>query len=496
MNPIITSNRHVLDDIALCDHNVMLTYQMMLEEVDKRVAFLKLHHIHCLAIALDNCLEWILFDLAAQQLQITVVPMPTFFSDDQREHVLNQSACDYLLTTDAHFFAAITQLKFSQNSELVFYRIASSSLGARPKETQKVTFTSGSTGMPKGVCLSIENQWRVAQSLANVLDINKPRHLCLLPLSVLLENIAGVYAPLLAGGTVTVIGLETLGFTGSQLIQPEKLLQAVSDHQPDSLILVPELLMLLVRAAQSGWVVPRSLKFIAVGGAHVPEALLHCAHQLGLPVYQGYGLSECGSVVSLNTPGNDQLGSAGHILPHCTVVEEEGELVIQGNCQLGYQNDPASWYPEVIKTGDLGKVVNGTLTLLGRKKNVIISSFGRNIQPEWPEALLLSSGLIKQAVIIGDSRPFCCVLLVIYPGVTPEQVDQLLSKINLSLPDYAQLKQRLILAHDMTAEQGLYTLNNRPKRTEIAHYYSEKIDALYHPSYLSSNPQTCVEELL
>nr|MDC2856527.1 AMP-binding protein [Ningiella sp. W23] len=81
--------------------------------------------------------------------------------------------------------------------------------------TQKITFTSGSTGEPKGVCLSTQSQMQVAQSLCEQINISKPTHLCLLPLPVLLENIAGIYAPLLSGGCVHLMPLNELGFVGS-----------------------------------------------------------------------------------------------------------------------------------------------------------------------------------------------------------------------------------------------------------------------------------------
>ncbi len=89
--------------------------------------------------------------------------------------------------------------------------------------------------------------------------------------------------------------------------------------QPESIVLVPELLRLLVRAAQSGMRLPTSLKFIAVGGATVSRSLLDEAADAGLPVFEGYGLSECGSVVCLNTPEHHRRGSVGRPLSHVRV---------------------------------------------------------------------------------------------------------------------------------------------------------------------------------
>ncbi len=114
-----------------------------------------------------------------------------------------------------------------------------------PTGTNKITFTSGSTGTPKGVCLSNESQWQVARSIDCAFQQDEVNHLCILPLSTLLENIAGIYAPLLHGGTVQLASASARGFEGSRLVNPQALLKLINDVQPTSIILVPDLLMVL-----------------------------------------------------------------------------------------------------------------------------------------------------------------------------------------------------------------------------------------------------------
>jgi len=198
------------------------------------------------------------------------------------------------------------------------------------------------------VCLSKDNQFKVALSLVKSIGLTKPRHLCLIPFPTLLENIAGIYSPLIAGGTVIVLSDNERGFQGSRLISPEQLLSCITHHQPDSLILVPELLQVLIMGVEQGWTPPQSLKFIAVGGSKVSDMLIAKARECQLPVYQGYGLSECGSVVSLCTPNHDTRNSAGCLLPHLKVSVENEELVITGNTFLGYLEDKRSWYPSAV----------------------------------------------------------------------------------------------------------------------------------------------------
>ena len=128
------------------------------------------------------------------------------------------------------------------------------------------------------MCLSNEQLLQQAQALAEVVGLSKPKHLCVLPLTTLLENVGGIYVPLLAGGEVIVPSLSELGFSGSSSIAANKLTTAISHYQPNSMILTPQLLMSLIAAANAGWRVPTSLQFIAVGGSRVAPELIQQAH--------------------------------------------------------------------------------------------------------------------------------------------------------------------------------------------------------------------------
>ncbi|MDQ7073053.1 MAG: AMP-binding protein, partial [Gammaproteobacteria bacterium] len=151
----------------------------------------------------------------------------------------------------------------------------------------------------------------------------------------------GIYAPLLSGGSVIALQ-HTLGFNGSSGFDVNKLTTTITDYQPQSMILLPELMQALLGAIKHGWQPPESLRFIALGGSKVSISLLQEAHDLGLPVFEGYGLSECGSVVSLNTPADRLLGSIGKVLKHVSVAIENNEIVVSGNTFLGYIDDVAS----------------------------------------------------------------------------------------------------------------------------------------------------------
>lgn len=435
-----------------------------------------------IALAADSCAQWAFLDLACLAADLLLVPLPTYLSQSQLAHVITQLEPDFYISDKEQTAAEFTLLE--QVGDLLLYRRELQSSGAAiPSTCQKITFTSGSTGQPKGVCLSAQSQLDVAYSLLDRIQQDTPKHLCLLPLSTLLENIAGIYAPLLAGGEVLIAPDQLRGFAGSQLTQPQALLQLISSTQPKSLILVPELLQLLVRASNEGWQAPGSLQFIAVGGAHVSAALLQQAAVLGLPVYQGYGLSECASVVALSSSdarqgSSSELDLVGQPLAHRDVEIIDGEIVVKQSF-LGYLGDDDSASDRVF-TGDLGELdAQGRLRILGRRKNLLISSLGRNISPEWPETLLTQSGLIRQAVLVGDAQPYCAALLYLADAKAADQVPAYVAQINQHLPDYARIKAFHLLTEPLSVTDGTLTANGRPRRAEVFKKYQSQINDLF-----------------
>lgn len=321
----------------------------------------------------------------------------------------------------------------------------------------------------------------VANTLADATrDCPIRRHLCVLPLATLLENLAGVYAPLLRGAEICVPDLATLGFRGSSSFVPQLFLQGIGTVRPHSMILIPQLLDCLVEATRAGWQPPDSLVFIAVGGGKVSRAMLEEAERRGLPVYEGYGLSECGSVVSLNLPGRNRSGSVGRPLPHVDIEIIDGEIFVGGQLCLGYTGEPRDSGSGKLATGDLGCFdEDGYLTINGRRKNLLITSFGRNISPEWIEAELNTIPGVLQTFVTGDAQPYLGALLVALPGLDDSRLQEAIELVNKRLPDYARVKCWQRIGSPFSVSEGTLTANGRPRREAILNRYGKQIDALF-----------------
>jgi long-subunit acyl-CoA synthetase (AMP-forming) len=310
------------------------------------------------------------------------------------------------------------------------------------------------------------------------LDINL--HLNLLPLSTLLENIAGVYVPLYLGKTIVVLPGSRLGLIGSSQLSLPTLLQTLHQYKPNSLILLLQILQALVIAKTKGFGLPHSLDFIALGGARTPKALIEQARSLGIPVYEGYGLSECASVVSLNSPVANRIGSVGKPLNHVEIKIDEGLIKVRGNVFTQYLGQAVQQQDDWLDTGDLGYLDDeGFLFITGRKKNLLISSFGRNISPEWIESELSLCPSIAQVMVVGDGEAFCSAILVPRSNdADARQIATEISHINTQLPDYARI-QKFVLAEPFTSHNQLLTDNGRLRRAAIMARYESTLHAIY-----------------
>jgi long-chain acyl-CoA synthetase len=468
--------------VAVTGSRLSLTWRELENEVLAVAA--QLQGSRALGLLMENSPAWIVTDLSAIHAGIMNVPLPGFFSDEQIQHAVHDAQLDSVITDNPDRVRALFPV--GREVSLVIAGKACVQLffsvehvDKQDSSTIKVTYTSGTTGSPRGVRLALKMIETVADSLSLAANVVKQdRALVLLPLSILLENIGSVYVPVLAGAEILIPDPADLGLTGSSRVDAELFALAMQKLQPTAMILPPQLLKLLLALAERQ-LLPNSLRFIAVGGAPVGMALLDAAREEGLPVYQGYGLSETCSVVALNTMDNQYLGSVGKPLPHAGIrINENGEIVVTGASFNGYLNGPAVDPQAELKTGDLGYLdEEGYLYVTGRSRNRIITSFGRNVSPEWVESELLSHPLVAQAAVFGNELPFLLAVLVpASQDADSAEFERVIEEVNQRLPDYARIGNFIMASAPFSITTGEMTVSGSPCRAAIEQHYLAQIN--------------------
>lgn len=252
-----------------------------------------------------------------------------------------------------------------------------------------------------------------------------------------------------------------------------------------------------------------NFRYAVSGGAKLPIDVGKFFDSLGICVLEGYGLTETCVATNVNLVSKNKIGTVGPLLtPDIQLkISDEGEILFRGpNVTTGYLNRPtaraASWDKDGwFLTGDLGKVDReGYLSIIGRKKELIVTSGGKKIPPLEIEGQLKSIPLVSQAVLVGDSRPFCVALLTIDQIALKtwaakigfemnsgwekdsrliQTIEHGVEKINAQLASYETIKCFAILAEDFSIENGLLTPSFKVKRNMVENRYQSLIENLY-----------------
>ena len=463
--------------LAFCEADKVLRFCDLYAEVAKLAASLE-QAPATIGLLAKNSLDWVIADLAVCAAGKTLVPLPSFFSAAQIQHIAEDADIGLFLCDVAHE-ERIQALKLP-------VRLLGSSTGDSvpdlhpAKGAQRIIYTSGTTGQPKGVMLGETQLNFTMRALAEAINAGaQDRYLSVLPFALLLEELCGLHVPLMVGGRCLIDAEAAEAVAAGEVSALQASAQAA---QPSVMVLVPELLRAWCAALMlSGEKAPNSLRLVAVGGAKTPPDIIDLAHDLGLPAYEGYGLSECGSVVALNLPGAARSGTVGRPLAGLDVQIIDDEICVAGpnvmSAYLGRPPHKGSW-----PTGDLGRFdEDGYLIVHGRKDIVLVNGFGRNFSPEWVEAMLVSDFQIARAVLAqGDKGGFCALIIPTLLGEafadSSQYAENLSALRNLcaSAPDYAKPSDFLCLSSEQAEAAGLFTPSGRPRRQHISDFIENR----------------------
>ncbi len=402
----------------------------------------------------ENRPEWCIAYLAILAAGKTVVPIDANLKQAEIGFIIKHSDLKAIFCS-AKFEPFLSEqfpktecLSFEESSPLNWLRLSENSAARSPVRTcstAALIYTSGTTGEPKGVELTHANLLANLDGIGKSLQFNEHDiFLSILPLHHTFEATCGFLTPVISGSTI-VYGrslkskeiLEDIArnqvtiMCGVPLLY-EKMFQAINRGIDSAPLVNRTVFKQLFGLSSLGWSMGHrwgvpllrgfrkktglgSIRMFVSGGAALPAQISRFFNLVGFSFQQGYGMTECSPVVSVNRPDNIKFDSVGPPLENLEVDIFEpneqgvGEIIVRGGSVTpGYRNNPEQT-AELIRdgwlhTGDLGKFEDGHLWITGRKKNVIVSAAGKNIYPEQIEEKLLESRLILEAVVFGQKR--------------------------------------------------------------------------------------------
>ncbi|MDR1760114.1 MAG: AMP-binding protein [Fibrobacter sp.] len=517
--------------------------------------------------------QWLLADVAAQVCSTAVVPLFPDISPQNFAHQCDDAQVDFLiadrldalneslrvqlkrfkliicihpeqeLPENGIFWDTLLQEGARLSEEPGAYRAFEKKVESiRPEDIFSIIYTSGSTGTPKGAALSHRNMISQLESILKRLPVTKEdSSLTMLPVAHVFERMA-LYYYIMTGmkvyfaddaknaavllkethpSVMTTVPrvLEKLyeGMTAAAdkawgpqkwLIQKSiKTAQTLDPKKPSILRKIFEKLVYPKMRAAIG----DNFKYIISGSSAINKNVLQFLLNIGLPVYEGYGLTECTPVISVNNHEHWKLGSVGKVLEHLSVkidpknsdILVKGDSVFSGYLHLPELNQESFTADGYFKTGDEGYLdEDGFLFLTGRLKEILKTSTGKYISPLPIELKLTHHPLIEAALIIANERKFVSALLFLnYEGARrllnrnvsdfdirfaaenskriKESIQKHIEQVNKELNHWEQIKKWILIPDNLTTESGLLTPTLKLRRTATEKKYIAEIEALY-----------------
>jgi long-chain acyl-CoA synthetase len=507
-----------------------------------------------IGLYMKNCPEWVIVDMAAYRVGAIVVPIYPTLSETDVHYIINDSEMSVIVIDSEERYqiastaqnsnqsltnqslttvVSVSKLNHKADNVCSFSEIYAQNLTGKQASVQQsdpasIVYTSGTTGQQKGVILTHGNFLSNITDILSVYDISSSdTALSFLPLSHVFERTAGYYLLIAKGATIYYAQSNLTVAKDLQQVKPtliisvprlyekiyEKIMSqttglkktllnwalsvgktaAVGQTSGVKSLIAEYLVFKKIRDKTGG-----NLRFCISGGAPLAPHLCHFFHTIGLLILEGYGLTETAPVIACNTETNYKFGTVGHPLPNVTVkVAEDGELITYGpNIMKGYwkkekETREAFTSDGGFLTGDIVSIDNeGYISIVDRKKNLIVLSNGKNIAPHYIESTIVKSLYIDQVIVIGDHQKFLSALIVPNWETIPLKskskaslntlIQDELNQYQSSLSHYETVKKFIIVAQPFTEETGELTPTLKPKRKVISKKYANFIEKLYN----------------
>ena len=462
----------------------------------------------------ENRPAWAIADYACLTAGLADVPIYPTLPAEQIPHILNDSGARVLFVSTPEQAAKVAEMRTQlqgiehvigfgearfDGADMTFAELEQrgarlesaertaqyrrEALAVLPDDLATLIYTSGTTGKPKGVMLTHDNIYSNVTSSMTVLPFEgKDVALSFLPLSHILERMAGHYLMMATGASIAYA--ESMDTVPANLMEVrptfvisvprlyEKMYARVlgtalaggavkkqiffwarrvgnryadirlAGDRPGALLraqyaLAQKLVFSKLQARTGG-----RLRYFVSGGAPLAPEIIKFFYAAGMTILEGYGLTETSPVISVNTPERFRIGTVGPPIPSVEVeIAPDGEILTRGpNVMKGYYNNPEATREAIgrdgwFRTGDIGELSDGFLRITDRKKDIIVTAGGKNIAPQPIENAIKSNKYVSEVVMIGDKRKYPVLLVV--PNF--EQLEKWARLRNLTWTDRAQL---------------------------------------------------------
>jgi long-chain acyl-CoA synthetase len=491
------------------------------------------------ALCARNGIFWVAIDQAALGLGLVVVPL---YADDNPDNIAwcAQNADVKLFIADNRRMAdALAALGGTYTlPRIVVLRpdTAGDPQGAQhflpvdgtafechelaPETLATICYTSGTSGRPKGVMLSHANiVANVEQCRATGLGHADDVFLSILPLSHMFERTGGYYLPLALGAKVVYargiaqIADDLVSQAPTAMFAVPRIFEKFHAKVQEALATSPAKRWLFDACATRGYRVARGratlvdrlvvpllrrlvakpvlarlggrMRLAVVGGAAFDPAIATAFIGLGLPVLQGYGMTEASPVISVNHSDDNVPESVGPALPGVDVkLGDGGELMAKGaNVMLGYWRNveatrasltPDGW----LKTGDVAEIRDGHIYIRGRAKDIMVMSNGEKLSPQDAELAILHDPAFEQVMLVGEGKPYP-ILLAVTKETDEKALQRRVNDLLKAFPRWVRVRRVIATQEPWTIDNGLLTPTLKLKRPLVLAHFKQAIDAAY-----------------